>query len=117
MTFLPVELLRIGATTFLYGLSIFGWGYLICRILKSEDSLADFIAARFVMGCFALYLAFLFLAAAGFLRPAWIGVVLAAGLVYGLFQLRPVWAKLRGGLGQIRHWPLEERRLFAVLCF
>src|SRR5437867_3952891 len=88
---LPVELLRIGAITLLYLLSIFGWGQLLCRAFnRSEIPFQDFIATRLVMGCLALYSLFVLLSAGGFLHRGFVGVVLITGLVCGLVQTLPL---------------------------
>src|SRR5437867_1921350 len=97
-TFLGVELARIGLTAFLYSVSIFGWGSLICkRLQKLEGAFGDFILCRAVMGCFALYTFFLLLSAGGVFRPAAVRIVLAVGLVYGLSQARTAGAKFVEG--------------------
>jgi hypothetical protein len=51
-TLLIVEFVRIGAITFLYLLSIFGWGDLLWgRFSGSKDDFTDYLITRLFVGC------------------------------------------------------------------
>jgi hypothetical protein len=116
--FLPIELLRIVSITSLYALAISGWGSLVCRhLLTGEESLADFVAARCVAGCFGLYAVFIALSAVGWLRPVAIAIVWATGLMLAVFQVRPWIPPLRLGLRQMSDWTVGQRLLLVIVCF
>ncbi len=114
---LAVELLRIGAIAFLYSLSIFGWGNLLCDPFPAlKNSFGEFVVVRLVTGCGALYAAFILLSAGGALRPAPVAVVLSAGLVLAIAKARPFADKFRQGLHQMLDWPRDYKALFALAC-
>jgi hypothetical protein len=115
---LPIELLRIGITTLFYFACIWGWGALMCRrLLASEEPLPDFIAARMVMGCLSLYVAFILMAWLGYLRTIPVATVCATGLLLMLLDVPAI----RGKARTVRHWiaqrPGRELVLLAVVCF
>jgi hypothetical protein len=116
-SYLVVEFLRIGLVSWLYMISIFGWGHLICsRLLTSKLSLGDFGATRLVMGCLALYTAFVLLSALGWLHPTPVTVVLAVGLALGVWQVSAVRSKLVDALRRILKQPRGNRAILALVC-
>ena len=116
--FLPVELLRIVVTTCLYFISMFGWGDFVCRRLsRSEDALADFIAARCVAGCFVFYTAFILLAALHVLRPAAIASVWIAGVIVFIWQVRPIATRVAAALHQVAEWSGGNQLFLGIVCF
>jgi hypothetical protein len=116
-TFLPIEFLRIGVITFLYTLAIFGWGAAICRwFAKLDDSPTNFLATRLVVGCVALYVAFIALSAAAILRPASVAIVLIAGLASGLFHASQAVGKLREVVVETRARRRDEKALVLIVC-
>ena len=116
-TFLPLELVRIGAIAFFYCLSIFGWGHVIAHHLRiSLSSFADFLLVRVVVGCSALYAFFILLCLGSVLHPTAVLTVLLFGVAAAFFQVRPAFAKLRAALGRVPEWDTDQQVLFAMLC-
>ena len=112
---LPLELLRTGTVSLLYVLSILGWGHLLCRGFANATRFPDWVAARIVMGCLALYVAFVLCSIPGLLRPAVVGTVLAFGVVAGVAGgafTRKSWAHL----AEYRLWPRDVRVLCGIVC-
>src|SRR5215469_5444693 len=116
-TYLPLELLRIAVTTALYFAAIWGWGCLLAdHLLRAEEPLTDFIAARVVTGSLSLYVCFIGLASIGKLRPWAVLVVGAIGLILAALYARDVAATFVRASRRIHKWPELERWLFALVC-
>lgn len=112
-----VELLRIGAITSLYSLSILGWGHLARHCFPMPDrDLPDSICTRVVLGCFCLYAVFVFLGSVGLLRPFNVTIGLGIGLALALVQLPATVHKLKEGFRQTSQWSFGQRLLFRVIC-
>ena len=78
-----VEILRISAITFLYSVSILGWGDLARRFFPaSDDSFIDYLSTRLVLGCFSLYAALILLSAGKVLNRTSVTAALAVGLLF-----------------------------------
>src|SRR4030095_8915502 len=82
----------------------------------SLSSFADFLLVRVVMGCCALYAFFILLCLGSVLPPTAVLTVLLFGVAAALFQVRPVFAKLRAALGRVPAWDIDQQVLFGVLC-
>lgn len=116
-TYLPLELLRIAVTTFLYFASIWGWGCLVAdRLLKTEESMTDFIARRVVMGSLSFYVCFIALAAAHQLHPWAVLTVGTIGLISAGLYARGVAAAFGTAWRRIQNWPGLERWLCGLVC-
>ncbi len=111
------RVLRTGAITFLYLLSIFGWGELICACLsRRERDFSDYLVSRLLMGCFGLYAAFVLLSTGGLLQRIPVALALACGLVAGLIRLRVVSGKLTEAVRETFHWSPGLRVLLGTIC-
>jgi hypothetical protein len=116
-TYLPFELLRIAVTTALYFASIWGWGCLLAGyLLKTEEPLTDFIAARVVTGSLSLYVCFIGLASVGQLRPWAVLAIGATGLIVAALYARTAAAAFGTAWRRIQKWPRLDHWLFALVC-
>ena len=108
---------QTAAITFLYLLSIFGWGEVLCACLSRwEKDFSDYIAGRLLLGCFGLYAAFILLSAGGLLHRLPVVIVLACGLVPGIIRLRVAGRKLTEAVGETAQWPVSFRLILAAIC-
>jgi hypothetical protein len=110
-------MLRTAAMTFLYLLSIFGWGQLICICLsrKARD-FPEYIVTRLLLGCFGLYSSFVVLSIGGVLQRIQVVLILAFGLVAGLFYLRDAGKRLAEAIYEIQDWSPNLKLLLIAIC-
>lgn len=112
-----VEILRISAITFLYSVSILGWGDLARRFFPaSDDSFIDYLSTRLVLGCFSLYAALILLSAGKVLNRTSVTAALAVGLLFALSRLRSAAEKLRQAFRQTSEWSYSQRLLLGIIC-
>jgi len=105
------------AITFLYLISIFGWGEFVCsRISGRVRDFSDYLASRLVLGCFGLYASFVLLSVAGLLKPFPVALVLACGLIAGIVSLRAAGRRLSEAFRDISNWSSSRQALFATIC-
>ena len=114
--FLPLLSLQIGLLTAFYFGCIWGWGSLIsASLLKPDTRLSDFIGARVVTGCVALYAAFIALASIRHLKTAPVFGVLGLGFIFGLVYIRQSVARFQKFVREMAQRPVTERILFGIL--
>jgi hypothetical protein len=112
---LPIILLKITATAFLFLLSFFGWGHLITRRSGSEDPLVDDLMRKLVMGVAFVYAVSLALAFSGLYRPLPILILLISGSLVSVPAIIPTLRQISARLQEFQRWERADQiLLFAV---
>ena len=105
------------AITFLYLISIVGWGELVCTCISGKiRDVSDYLTTRLLLGCFGLYAAFVLLSVAGVLHRIPVALVLGCGVIAGIVSLRSARKTISDAVRHISMWSTSDQVLFAMVC-
>jgi hypothetical protein len=108
--------LQTSLVTFLYLLSIFGWGELVTASLaRRQGDFIDYISKRLLLGSCGMYGAFVVLSYLGVLRSLPVAIVLLAGVAVAALRLRPAYAQVAGAMQSTLLWDGGLRVLLGLL--
>lgn len=107
------QYLGTAAITLLFFVSILGWGDLVSRLAgRADETFWKDLAARFVLGCAALYLEFVVLGLFDLLHPFEVIAAILVGVAASCVSLFPLGARAAATFTELMTWERSDQ----ILC-